>query len=101
MAAARASDLGPTDDGDSLVEAVNDAAKNNSGRTGQISAFLMCDAIRNFWPAPLLHLSEGLVRDREDEARITPAKLCGLGRSSGADIATGFLFGLECLVFAS
>jgi Protein of unknown function (DUF2877) len=81
-----------------LVDALNDAAENNVWRTGTISAFLVRCAIEGFWPTPLVDLAEALSREHEAEALLALDELCGLGHSSGSDIATGLLFGLESLV---
>jgi hypothetical protein len=98
MAAARASNPGSTDAGEGIVEILHDAVQRNTARTSQLSAFLLRSAIQDFWPAPLVDLAEAIVRDRENQARTALDGLCGLGHSSGADIATGFLFGLEYLM---
>jgi hypothetical protein len=93
MAAARASCP-------ALVGALNDAAGSNAGRTGAISAFLVRCAIEGFWPTPLVDLADALGREQEAESLAALGDLCGLGHSSGCDIATGFLFGLESLLAA-
>jgi hypothetical protein len=108
MAAARGSALGPYQAGreragvgeagrPGLLEALHDAAARCLGRTSSLSAFLIRCAIENLWPRPLNRLAEGLAGERETEALTALADLCRLGHSSGCDIATGFLFGLESI----
>ena len=98
MAAARGHDPGSTEAGGGLMTLLNDAAEANLGGTGGISAFLLRCTMRNFWPGPLVDLAEALAGEREEEALRALDELCLLGHSSGADIATGFLFGLETLL---
>ena len=90
MAAARASCH-------ALMDALNDAAEENIGRTNAISGFLIRCAIEGFWPTPLVTLAEALSRDHETDSLAALGELCKLGHSSGSDIATGFLLGLEAL----
>jgi hypothetical protein len=98
LAAARAFRPDPSERSGTLLAALNEAVDQNAGRTSQISAFLLRCGTRNFWPSPLLALGEALAQDHGTQARRALSGLCSLGHSSGADIATGFLFGLECLV---
>ena len=98
LAAARGCDLGSLEAGDGLVARLNDAVEVNLGRTGSLSAFLLRCGIQNFWPGPLVDLAEALAGERENEALRALDELCLLGHSSGADLATGFLFGLETLL---
>ena len=97
LAAVHASDPGLMKDREELIKALNDAVEMNLQRTTQISAGLIRCAARNFWSLPLVDLAEALAGDREPEALRALDELCSLGHSSGSDIATGFLFGLECL----
>lgn len=97
MAATRTSDPGLMEDREELIKALNGAAERNLQRTTRISAGLIHCAARNFWPLPLVDLAEALAVDREPEALRALEELCALGHSSGSDIATGFLFGLERL----
>lgn len=89
LAAARAG--GPA----GLAEALWDAIATGLGSTGGLSAFLLQCGFEGFWPGPLLDLAEALAEERPPEAVAALARLCGLGHSSGADLATGFLYGLE------
>jgi Protein of unknown function (DUF2877) len=107
MAAARASGPGPREalletaagleGGPGRVAALNAAAASNLGLTSSLSAFLVRCAIEDFWPTPLVDLAEALAGEREPEAQVALGELCWLGHSSGCDVATGFLFGLESL----
>ncbi len=65
--------------------------------TGDISASLLRGALRGHWPVPLADLADALAADHAFDARRALGDLCGLGHSSGADIATGFLYGLHVL----
>lgn len=83
--------------GSELLEALCVAVEENLGSTGEISASLLRSTIQGHWPEPLLDLADAIAADREFEALQVLDELCRLGHSSGADIATGFLFGLEAL----
>jgi hypothetical protein len=74
---------------------LSEAVEQHLGQTGSISAFLIRCALQNLWPAPLVDLAEALAGDHEGEALVALDELCKLGHSSGADIATGFLRGLD------
>jgi len=80
-----------------LVPVLAAAAEANLQRTSRISGFLIRCAARGCWPAPLVDLAEALAGDREPEALLALDALGRLGHSSGSDLATGFLFGLETL----
>jgi hypothetical protein len=97
LAAVQAADPELLEDREELVKALNDAARRNLRRTTEVSAGLIRCAVRNFWPRPLVDLAEALAVDREPEALRALEELCSLGHSSGSDMATGFLYGLECL----
>jgi hypothetical protein len=97
LAAVRACDPGLMEDREELIAALNAAVATELPRTTQISAGLVHCAVRNFWPLPLVDLAEAMAGDREPEALRALGELCALGHSSGSDMATGFLFGLECL----
>jgi hypothetical protein len=101
LTAVRASDPGLMEDQEALVKALNAAVEGELPRTTQISAFLLRCAARNFWSLPLVDLAEALAGEREPDALRALEELCALGHSSGADITTGFLFGLECLALES
>ena len=98
MAAASAGRPGVADAGDGLFALLADAAEANLGRTGELSAGLIRCAMRGLWPWPLVDLAVALVGDLEREALRALESLCQLGHSSGADLATGFLFGLETVI---
>jgi hypothetical protein len=100
LAAARACDPVLMEDREELIDALNAAVEPNLQRTTQISAGLIRCATQNFWSMPLVDLAEALAVDREPEALRALDEICSLGHSSGSDMATGFLFGLECLALA-
>lgn len=98
VAAARGYDPGPMEPGPGLLARLHEAVAANLGGTGRLSAFLLRCALRDVWPGPLVDLAEALAGEHESEALRALDELCLLGHSSGADLATGFLFGLETLV---
>lgn len=81
-----------------LVPALAAAAEAGLHRTGRISGFLVRCAAQGFWPGALVNLAEALVGDQVPEALAALGDLGWLGHSSGLDLATGFLFGLETLL---
>ncbi len=91
LAAARAADP-------SLLAVLHPATEASLPRTGDISAFLLRCALEGLWPAALVDLAEALAAERAPEALAALGELCRLGHSSGRDLATGFLFGLRCLL---
>ena len=101
LAAVRACNPGLMEDREALVTALNAAVEMELPRTTQISAGLIRCATRNFWPVPLVDLAEALAGDLRHEALQALEEICALGHSSGSDLATGFLFGLECLALES
>jgi hypothetical protein len=80
-----------------LRQALEQCLERNAWRTGSISAALLAWARRQYWPTPLVELAEALAADRVVEALAALHRLCQLGHSSGADLATGFLYGLAVL----
>jgi hypothetical protein len=101
LAAARTCDPGLIEGTHELINVLNDAVEKNIQQTTRISAFMVRCATRNLWPMPLVDLAEALAGECEPEALKALCELCGLGHSSGSDIATGFLFGLETLALES
>lgn len=97
VSAVRARFCGEPDAGRELLGALCLAIEENLGSTGEISASLLRSMIQGHGPEPLLDLADAIAADRESEALQALEDLCYLGHSSGADIATGFLFGLETL----
>ncbi len=63
--------------------------------TGDISASLLRWASLGYWPEPLVDLAVALVGEDASEAVLALEALCALGHTSGADMATGFLSGLQ------
>ena len=95
MAASRAS-------GDAaLTRALGDAVQRNLAATGDVSASLLLCAVDGYWPDPLVDLADALAVDNASAAVDAVDGLCGMGHSSGSDIATGFLFGLATVRTAS
>ena len=90
LAASRCAPVDPA-----LPEALSAGMANNLKRTGSISAYLLRLAIEGFWPGPLLDLAEALAGDDSAAAAEALAGLCGIGFSSGRDLATGLCFGLR------
>jgi hypothetical protein len=97
MLAARARFCGEPLAGRELLRALCVAVEEDLGSTGEISASLLRSMIQGHWPEPLLDLADAIAADRDSEVLQALEDLCRLGHSSGADIATGFLFGLEIL----
>ena len=97
MSAVRARFCGEPHSGGELLGSLCLAVEENLGSTGEISASLVRSMIQGHWPEPLVDLADAIAADRESEALQALEDLCRLGHSSGADIATGFFFGLEVL----
>jgi hypothetical protein len=81
-----------------LASALGQAIETNLAATGEISASLLHCAVEGFWPEPLLDLADALAAENEPAALRALEGLLGLGHSSGADMASGFLFGLASLL---
>ena len=80
-----------------LADALQDAAENNLDRTGVISASLVRCAIEGSADAAGRAGEGPCPGGRSGIAGGAGRELCTLGHSSGCDIATGFLFGLQSL----
>jgi len=80
-----------------LASALGKAIETNLAATGEISASLLRCTVEGFWPEPLLDLADALAAENEPEALHALEGLFCLGHSSGADMASGFLFGLASL----
>ena len=65
------------------------------GATGDISASLLHWAGLGYWPEPLIDLAVAMVGEQASEAVLALEALCTLGHTSGADMATGLLSGLQ------
>jgi hypothetical protein len=81
-----------------LFPALCEVVEESIPSTGSISASLLRCAMRGYWSGPLADLSAAVALDLSFDALRALGELCGLGHSSGADIATGFLYGLRLLV---
>ncbi len=80
-----------------LVKTTSHEIEARLAMTSVISASLLRCAIDSHWPAPLRACAEALALDDASAALRALEELCSFGHSSGADIASGFLFGLEAL----
>ncbi len=83
--------------GPALASTLGEAVQESIRSTSDISASMLRCALRGQWPTPLADLADALAEERQFEALRALGDLCGLGHSSGADIATGFLYGLRVL----
>jgi hypothetical protein len=83
--------------GSGLLETLCAAVEGNLAATGEVSASLLKWAILDHWPEPLLDLADAIAVDRWVEALRAVDDLCRFGHASGADMASGFLFGLYVL----
>ncbi len=81
-----------------LVPALAAAVEANLHRTCRISGLLVRCAVRGFWPSPLVDLAQALAAKQVPEALVALVEMGEMGHSSGLDLATGFLFGLEALL---
>lgn len=77
-----------------LFEALSRDIQNNLALTGEVSSSMLRWMLLGYWPDPLLDLAEAIAAGFEREAMDALERLCDIGHSSGADIATGFLLGL-------
>ncbi|MGO8694046.1 MAG: DUF2877 domain-containing protein [Rectinemataceae bacterium] len=84
-----------------IFPALCEAVEESIPSTGTISASLLRCAMRDYWSLPLVDLAAALAENEEAGALAALAELCGLGHSSGADIATGFLYGLRLFAAAN
>lgn len=80
-----------------LLKTISTAVESNLQRTSDISASLMRLALRKYWLEPLVDLACTVARGAEPQAFAALEELCSIGHSSGADIATGFVFGLHVI----
>ena len=82
---------------DSLVAVLGEAVEEGISATGAISAsFLRC-ASRGFFSRDLYGAAVSIAQNDAVAGAASIRRLCGLGHSSGADTATGFLYGLSVL----
>jgi hypothetical protein len=77
-----------------LVDAIGEAAEEGIPATNEISGSLLRCAARGLFPRDLRRAAEAIASEEESKAARSILRLCSLGHSSGADTATGFLFGL-------
>lgn len=77
-----------------LFDALADAVVDCLGRTNEVSASLLALAAAGYYPERLVDLGEAL---RDGDATRALGRLravCGLGHSSGSDLAAGYLAGV-------
>ena len=67
-------------------------------RSTELSASLLRLATRGFFPEALASLGVGLSRGDRACAILALRELCSIGHSSGADLATGYIYGLSVLL---
>ena len=77
---------------------VRETAEECISATNEISGSLLRCAARGFFPRDLRHAAEAIATEDESGAVQAIRRLCVMGHSSGADMATGFLFGLFALI---
>jgi hypothetical protein len=77
-----------------LVAAIGEAAEEGIPATNEISGSLLRCAARGLFPRDLRRAAEAIALEEEAEAAQSIRRFCSLGHSSGADTASGFLFGL-------
>ena len=70
------------------------AIERSLSSTVAVSASLLRCAMRSYWLRPLAGIADALASGSAAGASRALADLCAFGHSSGADIATGFLYGL-------
>jgi len=80
-----------------LADVLGEALDLGPGRTGAVSASLLAWARRGHWPGPLVDLAMALAAEGVGDALAALGQACWMGHSSGADLATGFLYGLRVL----
>lgn len=82
---------------DSLRGALSEAVEARLASTNEVSASMLRCAMRGYFPSSLVGTAEAIGSgDGEGAARYLSV-VCSLGHSSGADMATGFLYGLGIL----
>ena len=76
---------------------IRETAEECISATNEISGSLLRCAARGFFPRDLRHAAGAIATEDESGAVRAMQSLCTMGHSSGADMATGFLFGLFVL----
>jgi hypothetical protein len=82
----------------SLAPELSEAILAECGRTGEVSASCLRYAARGYFPRALHELAAAIARSDAREAARAVLGLCEAGHSSGADTASGFLFGLSVVM---
>jgi hypothetical protein len=77
-----------------FVESLGEAVAARLPATTDLGATALRCALRALAPAPLLELAAALAAGRTAEALAALRRACAQGHSSGADLCTGFLYGL-------
>jgi hypothetical protein len=80
--------------GESWASALGGAVEAGLYATGAISASFLDCAARGFFPSDLHAAAAAIAEDDESAAAAAIGRVCAYGHSSGADSATGFLYGL-------
>ncbi|GEM_PF-412029 len=83
--------------GISPAAALGEAIERGIEATGEISASLLRCSARGFFPPDLHRAARAIATGDETAAAAAIGRICGMGHSSGADTATGFLYGLAVL----
>jgi Protein of unknown function (DUF2877) len=77
-----------------LAAAIGEAVEECILATNEISGSLLRCAVRGLFPRDLRRVATAIATEDRSEADRAIRRLCALGHSSGADTASGFLFGL-------
>ncbi|HEX9161832.1 MAG TPA: DUF2877 domain-containing protein [Thermoanaerobaculia bacterium] len=95
-----------------LLATISTAIESNLQRTSDISASFMRLALRDYWLEPLIDLACAVARFETRDSRFAGRsilesrisnlessleQLCAIGHTSGADTASGFVFGLHVI----
>ncbi len=83
---------------DALLGAMGEAIGKGIFATNDISATQLCCAMGGFFPTPLVDLAGAIGGDDAAGAMSALERVCAYGHSSGADLATGFLYGIGLLM---
>jgi len=77
-----------------FLDGLREAVAGLLPATTDLGANALRCALRELVPAPLHELAAALAAGRTPEARSALGRACAQGHSSGADLCTGFLYGL-------
>jgi Protein of unknown function (DUF2877) len=85
---------------DALQGALSEAIEARLASTNEVSASMLRCAMRGYFPPALVGTAEAIGSGDGEGAARDLSLVCSLGHSSGADMATGFLYGLGILTGA-